>query len=67
MLFDEIGKKLENVIDRLPGGINVRPLIKSSVAGHASGCPPAAVAEIAYPRLRSCHGSQNQGVIAKRQ
>ena len=31
MLSDEIGRKLENVIDRLPGGINVRPLIKSSV------------------------------------
>jgi hypothetical protein len=31
MLSDEIGKKLENVIDRLPGGINVRPLIESSV------------------------------------
>ena len=28
MLFDEIGKKLENVIDRLPGGINVRRLIE---------------------------------------
>jgi hypothetical protein len=31
MLSDEIGKKLENVIDRLPGGINVRRLIESSV------------------------------------
>jgi hypothetical protein len=31
ILSDEIGKKLENVIDRLPGGINVRPLIESSV------------------------------------
>ena len=31
MLSDEIGKKLETYIDRLPGGINVRPLIKSSV------------------------------------
>jgi hypothetical protein len=31
MLSDEIGKRLENVIDRLPGGINVRPLIESSV------------------------------------
>jgi hypothetical protein len=31
MLSDEIGRKLENVIDRLPGGINVRPLIESSV------------------------------------
>jgi hypothetical protein len=30
-LSDEIGKKLENVIDRLPGGIDVRPLIESSV------------------------------------
>jgi hypothetical protein len=31
ILSDEIGKKLENYIDRLPGGINVRPLIESSV------------------------------------
>jgi hypothetical protein len=31
MLSDEIGKKLGNVIDRIPGGINVRPLIESSV------------------------------------
>ena len=31
ILSDEIGKKLGNVIDRLPGGINVRPLIESSV------------------------------------
>jgi hypothetical protein len=31
MLSDEIGKKLENYIDRLPGGIDVRPLIESSV------------------------------------
>jgi hypothetical protein len=31
MISDEIGKKLENYIDRLPGGINVRPLIESSV------------------------------------
>jgi hypothetical protein len=31
MLSDEIGKKLETIIDRVPGGINVRPLIESSV------------------------------------
>ena len=31
MLSDQIGKKLETYIDRLPGGINVRPLIESSV------------------------------------
>ena len=31
MLSDEISKRLETYIDRLPGGINVRPLIKSSV------------------------------------
>jgi hypothetical protein len=31
MLSDEIGKRLETYIDRLPGGINVRPLIESSV------------------------------------
>lgn len=31
MLSNEIGKKLETYIDRLPGGINVRPLIESSV------------------------------------
>jgi hypothetical protein len=31
MLSDEIGKKLESVIDRVPGGVNVRPLIESSV------------------------------------
>ena len=31
MISDEIGKKLETYIDRLPGGINVRPLIESSV------------------------------------
>jgi hypothetical protein len=31
MLSDEIGKRLETVIDRLPGGINVRPLIESSI------------------------------------
>jgi hypothetical protein len=31
MLSDEIGRKLETYIDRLPGGINVRPLIESSV------------------------------------
>jgi hypothetical protein len=31
MLSDEIGKKLESYVDRLPGGINVRPLIESSV------------------------------------
>lgn len=31
MLSDEMGKKLENVFDRLPGGTNVRPLIESSV------------------------------------
>ena len=30
-LSDEISKKLETYIDRLPGGINVRPLIESSV------------------------------------
>jgi hypothetical protein len=31
MLSDEIGKKLETYIDRVPGGVNVRPLIESSV------------------------------------
>ncbi len=31
LLSNEIGKKLETYIDRLPGGINVRPLIESSV------------------------------------
>jgi hypothetical protein len=31
MLSDEISKRLETYIDRLPGGINVRPLIESSV------------------------------------
>ncbi len=31
MISDEIGKKLETYIDRLPGGINVRPLIESAV------------------------------------
>jgi hypothetical protein len=31
MLSEEIGKKLGNVTDRIPGGINVRPLIESSV------------------------------------
>ena len=31
MLSDEIGKKLESIIDRVPGGVNVRPLIESSV------------------------------------
>ena len=31
MLSDEIGRKLETIIDRVPGGINVRPLIESSV------------------------------------
>jgi hypothetical protein len=31
LLSDEIGRKLENYLDRLPGGINVRPLIESSV------------------------------------
>jgi hypothetical protein len=31
MLSDEIGKKLESYVDRLPGGIKVRPLIESSV------------------------------------
>ena len=31
MLSDEIGKKLETIIDRVPGGINVRPLIESSI------------------------------------
>jgi hypothetical protein len=31
LLSDEIGKKLETYIDRIPGGINVRPLIESSV------------------------------------
>ena len=31
MLSDEIEKKLENIIDRVPGGINVRPLIESSI------------------------------------
>jgi hypothetical protein len=31
LLSDEIEKKLENMIDRVPGGINVRPLIESSI------------------------------------
>jgi hypothetical protein len=31
MLSDEIEKKLENVIDRVPGGIKVRPLIEASI------------------------------------
>jgi hypothetical protein len=31
MLSDEIEKKLENVIGRVPGGIKVRPLIESSI------------------------------------
>ena len=31
MLSDEIEKKLENLIDRVPGGIEVRPLIESSI------------------------------------
>jgi hypothetical protein len=31
MLSDEIEKKLENIIDRVPGGIKVRPLIESSI------------------------------------
>ena len=31
MLSDEIEKKLENMIDRVPGGIEVRPLIESSI------------------------------------
>jgi hypothetical protein len=31
MLSDEIGKKLGSIIDRVPGGFNVRPLIESSV------------------------------------
>jgi hypothetical protein len=31
MLSDEIDKKLENIVDRLPGGIKVRPLIESSI------------------------------------
>jgi hypothetical protein len=31
MLSDEIEKKLENVIDRVPGGIKVLPLIESSI------------------------------------
>jgi hypothetical protein len=31
MLSDEIGKKLETIIDRVPGGINVRPLIESLI------------------------------------
>ena len=39
MLSDEIGKRLENVIDRFPGGINVRPLIESFGPGCA-GCYP---------------------------
>jgi hypothetical protein len=31
MLSDQIEKRLETVIDRVPGGINVRPLIESSI------------------------------------
>jgi hypothetical protein len=31
MLSDEIEKKIENMIDRVPGGIKVRPLIESSI------------------------------------
>jgi hypothetical protein len=31
MLSDEIEKKLENVLDRIPGAIEVRPLIESSI------------------------------------
>ena len=31
MLSDEIEKKLENIIDRAPGGIEVRPLIESAI------------------------------------
>jgi uncharacterized protein (UPF0210 family) len=31
ILSDEIEKKLENIIDRVPGGINVRPLIEASI------------------------------------
>ena len=29
ILSDEIEKKLENIIDRVPGGIKVRPLMES--------------------------------------
>jgi hypothetical protein len=31
MLSDEIETRLENVIDRVPGGIKVRPLVESSI------------------------------------
>lgn len=31
MLSDELEKRLENVIDRVPGGIKVRPLVESSI------------------------------------
>jgi hypothetical protein len=31
MLADEIEKRLDNIIDRVPGGIKVRPLIESSI------------------------------------
>ena len=38
MLSDEIDKKLENIIDRVPGGMKVRPLIEFVNSGCASGC-----------------------------
>ena len=31
MLSDEIEKQLENIVDRVPGGVKVRPLIESSI------------------------------------
>jgi hypothetical protein len=30
-LSDEIERRLENVIDRVPGGIQIRPLIESAI------------------------------------
>ena len=49
MLSDEIEKKLENIIDRVPGGINVRPLIESIDSGGASRGAGGASAETPAP------------------
>ena len=47
MLSDAIEDKLEDVIDRVPGGSQVRPLIEFDCAGGARECargPPAEAA-----------------------
>ena len=64
MLSDEIGKKLENVIDRLPGGINVRPLIESSVQVALAAALEGLLRK-RYPRIRAVRPSKITARVTK--